>query len=217
MSHCNKRYRSEEISPYKGQSVTASKFSRNKTTQLRKGRFCMQNFSVIILLLLLFLAILSALPLETLEMTRSSLMWPWPVRVVSWWKPTRCSWLAPVPKQPSTPIGLSWRILSFIQVERSQTFTNRFQWLNLRKNYLKSTRNNCDILTSLSLEAMQILGSIAVSWKYAVANIKRLLIANPTENWEKSSRKGSQKKLKCSVEAGNMTWQIWNDPWPQIQ
>ena len=48
-----------------------------------------------------------ALPLETFETTRSSLMLPWPARMVSWWKPTRWSWLAPVPKQPSTPLGFS--------------------------------------------------------------------------------------------------------------
>ena len=36
-------------------------------------------------ILLLFLAIQSALPLEPQNMTESSLMWPWPVRMVSWW------------------------------------------------------------------------------------------------------------------------------------
>ena len=74
----------------------------------------------------------------------------------------------------------------------------------LRKNLFrtgKSTKNYRDILTSLSSEAMQILGSVVVSWKYVVANIRRLLVANPTENWEKSSRKSAQKKLKRSAEA----------------
>ena len=48
-------------------------------------------------------------------MRRSSLMWLWSVRVVSLWRPTRLSWLAPAPKQPSMHIGLSLRISSFIR------------------------------------------------------------------------------------------------------
>ena len=76
----------------------------------------------------------------------------------------------------------------------------------LRKNLFrtgKSTKNYRDILTSLSSEAMQILGSVVVSWKYVVANIRRLLVANPTENWEKSSRK------KCAEEAEALCRSRW--------
>ena len=48
--------------------------------------------------------------LETRERKATFVMWLWPVRMVSRWKPTRWSWLAPVQKQASTHIDLRWRI-----------------------------------------------------------------------------------------------------------
>ena len=41
--------------------------------------------------------------LKKWEMTTSSVMWPWPERMVSWLKPTRWSWQAGVHKQTPPP------------------------------------------------------------------------------------------------------------------
>ena len=49
-------------------------------------------------------------------MTRTLLMWLWPVRMVITWKPKRWSWKAPDNKQPSASIVISWRISHFIQI-----------------------------------------------------------------------------------------------------
>ena len=51
--------------------------------------------------LLLFLELQSALPLKPQNMTGSSLMWPWPVRMMSWKRLIRwCRlWLIPLPNQ----------------------------------------------------------------------------------------------------------------------
>ena len=44
------------------------------------------------------------------HLTRNSLMSPWPVRMVRWWKPTKWSWLAPVTNKPSLA-GKGWGFL----------------------------------------------------------------------------------------------------------
>ena len=44
---------------------------------------------------------------DSVWVTQNLLMWLWPVRMVSSWKPTRWSWMAPDPKQPPTSIRLS--------------------------------------------------------------------------------------------------------------
>ena len=41
----------------------------------------------------------------------SSLMWPWPERMVSGLKPTKLSWLAVVQKKAPQPSCLSWMVL----------------------------------------------------------------------------------------------------------
>ena len=42
---------------------------------------------------------------RNLNLTRNSLMSPWSVRMVRWWKTTKWSWLAPVTNQPSTSLA----------------------------------------------------------------------------------------------------------------
>ena len=42
---------------------------------------------------------------RNLNLTRNSLMLPWSVRMVRWWKPTKWSWLAPVTNKPSTSLA----------------------------------------------------------------------------------------------------------------
>ena len=50
------------------------------------------------------------LPHRNFHLTRNSLMSPWPVRMVRWWKPTKWSWLAPVTNKPSLA-GKGWGFL----------------------------------------------------------------------------------------------------------
>ena len=54
-----------------------------------------------------------------------------------WWKPTRWSWLFPVPKQPSTPIGLSWMISSSQQIDMAMAsrfvLIYSFPWFSRHK------------------------------------------------------------------------------------
>ena len=42
---------------------------------------------------------------RNLNLTRNSLLSPWSVRMVRWWKTTKWSWLAPVTNQPSTSLA----------------------------------------------------------------------------------------------------------------
>ena len=50
----------------------------------------------------------------------SSLMWPWPERMVSGLKPTKLSWLAVVQKKAPQPSCLSWMVLILMSRKQKQ-------------------------------------------------------------------------------------------------
>ena len=106
-----------QIDPIIKQSVHTLSPNCKKITRKRGGRTTIQCRSdgwaeIIVLIsrqhgywkqtsLLLFLELQSALPLKPQNMTGSSLMWPWPVRMMSWKRLIRwCRlWLIPLPNQ----------------------------------------------------------------------------------------------------------------------
>ena len=70
---------------------------------------------------------------ELWEMPRSFLMLPWPVKMVSLWKPTRWSWLALVTKELSTIHILWFKLGDLFFHPPDQSFfhiENHFVWIS---------------------------------------------------------------------------------------
>ena len=67
-------------------------------------------------------------------MTRTLLMWLWPVRMVITWKPKRWSWKAPDNKQSFASIVISWRISSFSKIFLLRWKT-KMRGIHLRPNF----------------------------------------------------------------------------------
>ena len=80
------------------------------------------------------------------HLTRNSLMSPWPVRMVRWWKPTKWSWLAPVTNEPSLA-SKGWGFLKcFGRTEECWLQNWGCAWFLLATLYTSWTV--CDIITA---------------------------------------------------------------------
>ena len=69
----------------------------------------------------------------------SSLMWPWPERMVSGLKPTKLSWLAVVKKTPQ-PSCLSWMVL---QKTKTKTASRSLFWLPKIRTLKETIEERC--------------------------------------------------------------------------
>ena len=147
-------------------------------------------------------------------MTRTMLMWLWPVRMVLTWKPKRWSWKAPDNKQPSASIVISWRISSFSKIFLLRWKT-KMRGIHLRPNFDEKQgtkswipREEKDFF--LNLENREEKEKVLYkSWK---SRGEREIVPQNLDNREEKG-KLFYKILKIERRKRNCTTKSWKSRW----